>query len=273
MDVAKEMHQFACHVLVAKVTQSSSCYWSRCIISNLDNILVQFRMTYILTCHLYFGWPKWLAKILCNLWKSLALLHTNIVDEIFVLGLCECGQVWALTWDIMISTFQGKEIVQEILFWNFEFLKETHIFKYSVRHLWKGTRIWASWLPFMTHQIFPLTCVIGGVVTCDDDDEDGDDDGEDGDEDDANHYDNDDDENDDEDGDDETPWKDVFDVTSVGQCSLPWTCNLVKVKIKFHLECKLRFPGAQLMLWQIHLTKVFESIKANYWVSWLSFDI
>ena len=65
----------------------------------------------------------------------------------------------------------------------------------------------------------------------------------------------------------------VFDVTSVGQCSSPWTCNSVKVEIKFHLECKLHFPSVQLILRQIHLTKVFESIEAKYWVSWLSFDV
>ena len=65
----------------------------------------------------------------------------------------------------------------------------------------------------------------------------------------------------------------VFDVTSVGQRSSPWTCNSVKVGIKFHLECKLHFPSAQLMLRQMHLTKVFESIEAKYCVSWLSFDV
>ena len=65
-----------------------------------------------------------------------------------------------------------------------------------------------------------------------------------------------------------TPRKYVFDVTSIGQRSSPWTRNSVKVEIKFRLECKLHFPGAQLMLWQMHLTKVFESIEAKYWVSW-----
>ena len=44
-----------------------------------------------------------------------------------------------------------------------------------------------------------------------------------------------------------TPRKYVFDVTSVGQRSSPWTCNSVKVDIKFHLECKLHFPSAQFV--------------------------
>ena len=70
-----------------------------------------------------------------------------------------------------------------------------------------------------------------------------------------------------------TPRKYVFDVTSVCQRSSPWTCNSVKVEIKFHLDCKLHFPSAQLMLRQLYLTKVFESIEAKYWVSGLSFDV
>ena len=70
-----------------------------------------------------------------------------------------------------------------------------------------------------------------------------------------------------------TPRKYVFDVTSVGQRSSPWTCNSVKVEIKFHLECKLHFPSAQLMLRQMHLRKVFESIETKYCVSWLSFGV
>ena len=41
----------------------------------------------------------------------------------------------------------------------------------------------------------------------------------------------------------------VFDVTSVGQRSSPWLCNSVKVEIKFHLECKLRFPRARLLFY------------------------
>ena len=44
-----------------------------------------------------------------------------------------------------------------------------------------------------------------------------------------------------------TSRKYVFDVTSVGQRSSPWTCNPVKVEVKFHLECKLRSSCAQLM--------------------------
>ena len=61
-----------------------------------------------------------------------------------------------------------------------------------------------------------------------------------------------------------TAWKYVFDVTSVGQRSSPWTCDLVKVELKFHLECKLHFLGAPLRLRQIHLTDVSESIEAKY---------
>ena len=52
------------------------------------------------------------------------------------------------------------------------------------------------------------------------------------------------------------PRKYVFDVTSVGQRSSPWTCNSVKVEKKIHLECNIHFPSAQLMLRQMHLTKV-----------------
>ena len=44
-----------------------------------------------------------------------------------------------------------------------------------------------------------------------------------------------------------TSRKYIFDVTSVGQRSSPWTCNPVKVEVKFHLECKLRSSCAQLM--------------------------
>ena len=47
----------------------------------------------------------------------------------------------------------------------------------------------------------------------------------------------------------------------------------VKVEIKFHLECKLHFPGAELRLRQMHLTNLSESIEAKYCVSWLSFDV
>ena len=63
------------------------------------------------------------------------------------------------------------------------------------------------------------------------------------------------------------PRKYVFDVTSVGQRSSPWTCNSVKVEKKIHLECKLYFPSAQLMLRQMHLTKVSRlSIEFLGWV-------
>ena len=44
----------------------------------------------------------------------------------------------------------------------------------------------------------------------------------------------------------------VFEVTSVGQRSSPWTCKLTESQYKFHLECKLHLPSAQLMLRQIH---------------------
>ena len=40
-------------------------------------------------------------------------------------------------------------------------------------------------------------------------------------------------------------------------------CNSVKVEIKFHLECKLHFLCAQLMLRQLHLTNVSENIEAT----------
>ena len=57
----------------------------------------------------------------------------------------------------------------------------------------------------------------------------------------------------------QTPGKYVFDVTSIGHWSSPWTYNLVKVEIKLHLECKLHFPSAQLILRQINSTNVSES--------------
>ena len=44
-----------------------------------------------------------------------------------------------------------------------------------------------------------------------------------------------------------------------------WPCNSMKVDIKFHLECKLRFPFAQLLLRQIHLTNLSVSIDAKCW--------
>ena len=68
----------------------------------------------------------------------------------------------------------------------------------------------------------------------------------------------------------QTPRKYVFYVTSVGQRSSPWPCNSVKVELN-HLECKLNFPSAQLMLRQMHLMKVFERIEAKYRVFWLRF--
>ena len=37
----------------------------------------------------------------------------------------------------------------------------------------------------------------------------------------------------------------------------------VEAEIKFHLKCKLHFPCAQLMLRQMHLTNVSESIEAK----------
>ena len=69
-----------------------------------------------------------------------------------------------------------------------------------------------------------------------------------------------------------TPRKCVLDVTSIGPRSSPCLCNSVKVEIKCHLECKLHFSSAQLMLGQMHLTNVSESIEAKHRVSWLSFD-
>ena len=46
----------------------------------------------------------------------------------------------------------------------------------------------------------------------------------------------------------------------------------VNVEVKFHLECKLCFPCAQFMLFQMHWTNLSVSIEATYWVPWLSFD-
>ena len=45
-----------------------------------------------------------------------------------------------------------------------------------------------------------------------------------------------------------------------------------KVEITLHFECKLHFPSAQLMLRQMHLANVSESIEVKYWVSSLSFN-
>ena len=56
----------------------------------------------------------------------------------------------------------------------------------------------------------------------------------------------------------------VFGVTSIGQRSSSWTCSSVKVETKFHPECKLHFPCAQLMLRKIHLTSVSESMEAKH---------
>ena len=44
-----------------------------------------------------------------------------------------------------------------------------------------------------------------------------------------------------------TPRKYVFDVNSIGQRSSPWTCYSVEVEMKFHVECKHRFPWARLI--------------------------
>ena len=58
--------------------------------------------------------------------------------------------------------------------------------------------------------------------------------------------------------------------------SLPWswTCDSVKVEIKLHVECKLHFPCAQLMLRQMHSTNLSESIDAKYlFIFWLRFDM
>ena len=46
------------------------------------------------------------------------------------------------------------------------------------------------------------------------------------------------------------------------------TCNSVKDEIKFHLECQLHFPSAQLMLRQMHLTNICETLnKRGYRLS------
>ena len=70
-----------------------------------------------------------------------------------------------------------------------------------------------------------------------------------------------------------TPPKYVFYVIFIGQRSSPWSCNSVKVEIKFHLDCKLHFPSAQSMLRQMHLRNVSESTEAMYRVSWLRFEV
>ena len=49
--------------------------------------------------------------------------------------------------------------------------------------------------------------------------------------------------------------------------------KLSESRDKFHLECKVHFLSAQLVLRQVHLRTVSESIEAKYWVSWLSFDV
>ena len=48
----------------------------------------------------------------------------------------------------------------------------------------------------------------------------------------------------------------VFDLTSIGQRSLPWPSNSVEVEMKFHIKSMHHFPSAQLMLQQMHLTNV-----------------
>ena len=57
-----------------------------------------------------------------------------------------------------------------------------------------------------------------------------------------------------------------FDVTSVGQRSSPWPCyNLVKVEVRFPLECKLRFPCAQFrLLVLIFLTKSWRVTNCSF---------
>ena len=52
----------------------------------------------------------------------------------------------------------------------------------------------------------------------------------------------------------DTPRKYIFDVTSVGQRSSPWSYDSVKIEIKFLFECKLRFSLAQFTLRQTHRT-------------------
>ena len=47
----------------------------------------------------------------------------------------------------------------------------------------------------------------------------------------------------------------------------------VNVEITFHLECKLCFPWAQLMLRQILWPKLSVSADAKYWVSWPSLGL
>ena len=65
--------------------------------------------------------------------------------------------------------------------------------------------------------------------------------------------------------------RNVFDATSVDQRLLPCPRNSVEVEIKFHLECKLRYPGAQPMLRQMHNEPIWKhrgyvlSLLAKFW--------
>ena len=52
----------------------------------------------------------------------------------------------------------------------------------------------------------------------------------------------------------------VFDVTSIGQRSLPWTCNSVKNHEKIHLECKLHFSQCTTYVAYKHSTNASECI-------------
>ena len=69
-----------------------------------------------------------------------------------------------------------------------------------------------------------------------------------------------------------TPPKYVFDVTSIGRRSSPWTCNS-ESRDKCSPRVKLHCPSAQLMLRRLHSTNLSESIEAKYWVSWLRFGV
>ena len=71
----------------------------------------------------------------------------------------------------------------------------------------------------------------------------------------------------------QTPRKHAVDVLSVGERLPPWARDSVKFEIKFHHECKLRFPRAQFKLRKMHRTNLSVSIEAKYWDSGLRFNI
>ena len=66
-----------------------------------------------------------------------------------------------------------------------------------------------------------------------------------------------------------TPWKYVFEVTSVGQRSSPWPCKLNERQDEISTRMQAPFSCAQFILRQMHWTNVSVSIEAKCWVPWL----